>query len=303
MKNILEHIRALRPHQWVKNAFVLASLIFSGHLFDPQAIQKAMTAFFAFSFCASSIYLINDISDYERDLHHPKKKKRPIASGAVKRTTASVLAVISLGIGLGIGYYLLNTTVVIVLLSYFVMNLGYSFGLKHVLLLDVFLIACGFLMRVMAGAFAIEVKLSPWLLMCTLLIALFLGFCKRRHERSSLGENAAQHRALLDDYSLPFLDQLIMISASSTVMSYALYTIDPWVNSRLHTNALILTLPLVLFGVFRYLYLVYQADQGGSPTQVVLQDRGIQIVVVLYLILAITLIYFQIQLNLTTQHV
>ncbi len=302
MNHLVAHIKALRPHQWVKNAFVLASLIFSGHLFDTHAIKQAIYAFFAFSFCASAIYLINDITDYERDLHHPKKKNRPIASGAVKRFTASIMSLICLGIGLSIGYGL-NQSVMIVLISYFVMNLGYSYGLKHVLLLDVFLIACGFLMRVMAGAFAIEVKLSPWLLMCTLLIALFLGFCKRRHERSSLGENAAQHRAILDDYSLAFLDKLITITASSTVMSYALYTIDPWVNSRLHTNALILTLPLVLFGVFRYLYLVYQADQGGSPTQVVLKDRGIQLVLVLYLILSISLIYFKIQLNLATQQI
>jgi 4-hydroxybenzoate polyprenyltransferase len=184
------------------------------------------------------------------------------------------------------------------LIAYVVMNIGYSLGLKHLFLVDVFFIAFGFLLRVSVGAFAIEVRLSPWLLLCTLFIALFLGLCKRRHERSSLGEDATKHRALLASYSLPFLDQLILITASATLMCYALYTIDPFVCQRLNTNGLILTLPLVLFGIFRYLGLVYQRNEGGSPTQVVLKDRGIQIILALYLLACVTLIQQRVKLDL-----
>lgn len=294
---ILSHIKALRPHQWVKNAFVIAPLIFSGRLFEAESTLSSLIAFFAFSLCASGIYLINDTVDYERDQAHPKKRRRPIASGAVKRSTAVVLSILCVISGATIGYQL-NLATLVTLIAYVVMNLAYSLGLKHLFLIDLFFIAFGFLLRVTVGAFAIEVSLSPWLLLCTLFIALFLGLCKRRHERASLGEDAAKHRELLASYSLPFLDQLILITASATLMCYALYTIDPFVCQRLHTNGLLLTLPLVLFGIFRYLGLVYQRGEGGSPTQVVLKDRGIQIVLVLYLGLCVTLIKQEVQLEL-----
>ena len=192
----------------------------------------------------------------------------------------------------------LNQTTMVTLLAYVMMNLAYSLGLKHLFLIDLFFIAFGFLLRVTVGAFAIKVSLSPWLLLCTLFIALFLGLCKRRHERASLGDEAAKHRALLASYSLPFLDQLILITASATLMCYALYTIDPFVCQRLNTNGLLLTLPLVLFGIFRYLGLVYQRGEGGSPTQVVLKDRGIQIVLIIYLCLCVTLIQQEVHLDL-----
>lgn len=295
---LIAHIKALRPHQWVKNAFVLAPLIFSGQMLLLQStVISSLIAFFGFSLCASGIYLINDTVDYKRDQSHPKKKLRPIASGAVRRSTALVMSLLCLSSGILLGS-VLNTATVYTLCAYVLMNIAYSLGLKHLFLIDLFFIAFGFLLRVTVGAFAISVRLSPWLLLCTLFIALFLGLCKRRHERASLGEDAAKHRELLARYSLPFLDQLILITASATLMCYALYTIDPYVCGRLNTNGLLLTLPLVIFGIFRYLGLVYQRGEGGSPTQVVLRDRGIQAVLFLYLILCVTLIHQEVHLEL-----
>jgi 4-hydroxybenzoate polyprenyltransferase len=178
------------------------------------------------------------------------------------------------------------------------MNLGYSIRFKHVVLLDVFIIAAGFLLRVSAGAFAIEVGISPWLLLCTFFIALFLAFCKRRHELVSLGDNAHEHRGILAVYSVTFIDKMVSALASMTVMSYALYTIDPSVVKRLGTDGLLMTLPLVLFGIFRYLYLVHQKQQGGSPTEVLLRDRSVQSIALLYLAIVVGCIYFDFSLGL-----
>lgn len=290
-------LRALRPQQWVKNAFVFAALVFARKLTDPAAVVDSLLVFAAFSALASSIYLVNDIADYERDRVHPKKRNRPIASGALSRSTAGVMAALLAPVGLGLAFWL-NTRTGATLAVYAVMNLAYSFRLKHVVLLDVFIIAAGFLLRVSAGAFAIEVGISPWLLLCTFFVALFLAFCKRRQELESLGESASAHRGILAEYSTPFIDKMISALASMTVMSYALYTIDPGVVRRLGTDGLVLTLPLVLFGVFRYLYLVHRHDKGGSPTEVVLTDRGVQLIIALYLAVVVGCIYFDVQLGL-----
>lgn len=295
---IRAHIKALRPHQWVKNAFVLMPVIFAGRFGDTDALCAAGIAFLAFSLCASAIYLLNDSIDYERDQSHPKKKLRPIASGQVKRTTAIIMSILSVSVGVGLAWQL-NQTTAFTIIGYVLMNIAYSFGLKHLFLIDLFMIAIGFILRVSVGAFAIGVRMSPWLLLCTLFIALFLGLCKRRHERVSLGEEAVAHRSILAQYSLPFLDQLILITSSATIMCYALYTIDPWVCARLGTNGLLLSIPLVLLGIFRYLSLVYQDGEGGSPTQLVLRDRGIQVVVLLYLSLSVWLIHSKVHLQLT----
>ena len=293
----MNHLRALRPHQWVKNVFVFAALIFSKNLMQTEQLIQALLAFTAFSFTASSIYLVNDVADYERDRLHPKKSKRPIASDKVKRTTALLMSALVATAGLSIAWWL-NRPTGIVLSIYGAMNLAYSFRLKHIVLLDVFIIAAGFLLRVTAGAFAISVPISPWLLLCTFFIALFLAFCKRRHELVSLGENAASHRGILAEYSTPFIDKMVSALASMTVMSYALYTIDPAVVNRLGTDGLLMTLPIVLLGVFRYLYLVHQRQQGGSPTEIVLRDRSIQGIAVLYLAIVVACIYFNLQLGL-----
>ncbi|MCA9527761.1 MAG: decaprenyl-phosphate phosphoribosyltransferase [Myxococcales bacterium] len=293
----MHHLRALRPHQWVKNVFVFAALIFSRSLTDPDLVLRALLAFAAFSLVASAIYLINDVADYARDRLHPKKQKRPIAAGKVKRGTAIGMAAVLMPAGLALAFSL-SIPAGVTVAVYGVMNLSYSLRLKHVVLLDVFIIALGFLLRVTVGAFAIDVGISPWLLICTFFIALFLAFCKRRHELESLGEDAAAHRGILARYSTPFIDKMIGALASMTVMSYALYTIDPRVIARLGTDGLVLTVPLVLFGVFRYLYLVHIEQKGGSPTEIVLTDRGVQAVVALYGACAVGLIYFNVQLGL-----
>ncbi len=295
---MLAHVRALRPHQWVKNGFVLAALVFSRKLTDMAAVVDSLTAVAAFCAIASSIYLVNDIADFERDRVHPKKRDRPIASGAVKRRTAGVMALLLAPVGLGLGFWL-NSRTGLTLGVYGVMNLAYSFRLKHMVLLDVFIIAAGFLLRVSAGAFAIDVGISPWLLLCTFFVSLFLAFCKRRHELESLGADAADHRGILAEYSTGFIDKMISALAAMTTMSYALYTIDPAVMRKLGTDALVVTLPLVLFGVFRYLYLVHRHGLGGSPTEVALTDRSVQVIVGLYVALTVVFIYFEVQLGLT----
>ena len=298
----MDHLKALRPHQWVKNVFVFAALIFSQNLLRFDLLMDTLLAFAAFSLTASSIYLLNDIMDYERDRLHPKKSKRPIASDKVSRRTAGIMAACIAPLGLGLAWYL-NTRTGIVLTAYGLMNLGYSLSFKHVVLVDVFIIAAGFLLRVSAGAFAIEVGISPWLLLCTFFIALFLAFCKRRHELVSLGESAQEHRGILAEYSVTFIDKMVSALASMTVMSYALYTIDPSVVKRLGTDGLIVTLPLVLFGVFRYLYLVHQKQQGGSPTEILLRDRSIQAISIIYLVIVVVCIYFGFNLGLITPRV
>lgn len=295
----MHHLKALRPHQWVKNAFVFAALIFSRSLTNPDLALRSLLAFAAFCLVASSIYLVNDIADYERDRVHPKKSKRPIAAGKVSRKTAGLMAALvgPAGIALAFG---LNVATGVTVAIYALMNLSYSFKLKHVVLLDTFTIALGFLLRVSVGAFAIEVGISPWLLICTFFIALFLAVCKRRHELVSLGEDAASHRGILAQYSVPFIDKMVSALAAMTVMSYALYTIDPRVIARIGTDGLVATVPLVLFGVFRYLFLVHIEGKGGSPTEIVLKDRGVQAIVLLYGVCAVSMIYFEVQLGLAS---
>lgn len=287
------YLLALRPHQWVKNVFVLAALVFSKRFMEgTEYIVDALLMVLAFSLAASSIYLVNDISDYERDRVHPKKRLRPIASGRISRVGAGVLAAFVAPLSWWLAWQL-DTACLAVVIVYTVMNLAYSLKLKHVVLLDVFIIALGFLLRVTAGAFAINTKVSPWLILCTFFVALFLAFCKRRNELESLGADAASHRGILASYSLVFIDKMVSALASLTIMSYALYTIDPSVVARLETDGLILTLPIVLFGVFRYLFLVHQKQKGGSPTEVMLKDRSIQVIGILYLGVSIACIYFK----------
>lgn len=294
----MHHIKALRPHQWIKNLFVFAALVFSRNLTHLDLGLRSLLIFAAFSAVASAIYLVNDVADIERDRQHPKKRHRPIASGKVAPKTALLMGVLLFPLGLGTAYWLSVPTGA-VLTTYFLMNLAYSTRLKHVVLLDVFIIALGFLLRVLAGAFAIEVGVSPWLLICTLFIALFLAFCKRRNELTSLGADAGSHRGILAEYSVTYIDNAVSALAGMTVMSYALYTIDPSVQRRLGTDALVLTVPLVLFGVFRYLHLVHQKDKGGSPTMVMLTDLSMQGVAFIWLSASIAFIYFNVTLGLS----
>jgi 4-hydroxybenzoate polyprenyltransferase len=284
--------RTLRPQQWVKNLFVLVPLLFAQHLFEPIAVIRAMLTFFCFCLVSSSVYVLNDLKDREQDGLHPQKRHRPLAAGELSVGVAcgGVLALLLVALAGGL---LLDQTVALIFASYWLLNLLYSVWLKHQVILDVFAIAAGFVLRVIGGAVAIQVEMSHWLLLCATLLALFLGFSKRRHEISLLGEHSASHRQVLEQYSQGFLDMIIGIVTAATVMSYALYTVSEETVRRFHTKGLLLTLPFVLYGIFRYLYLIYQKDQGGDPTQNLLTDRGMLINVCLWAVVTGIIVYWR----------
>lgn len=283
-------IRLLRPKQWVKNFFVLAPALFARELFHPDIVIMALRAFVGFCLTASAVYIINDMLDVEADRAHPEKRDRPLASGAVSRPEAFVM----LG-GLAVPAVLLAFTLPrlygLTLAAYFVMNLAYSFRLKHVVLLDVFIIAAGFVMRVLAGAYAIDVRVSSWIILCTLFISLFLGFAKRRAEVVAVRPQGGAERQVLTLYSVGFIDQMLTIAAAGTVISYALYTVSPRTVEVFGTENLIYTTILVLFGVFRYLHLIHTSRSTENPTNAVTSDGTIITVVILWVAACVLIIY------------
>jgi 4-hydroxybenzoate polyprenyltransferase len=273
-------IQALRPKQWLKNGFVFAPLLFGKAFLDPHKVWLALIAFALFSAMASAVYILNDILDVERDRAHPTKKDRPIASGRLPIPIAAALGV-ALGGGALAYAFVRMPDFATLLLIYAVINVAYSLGLKHVVILDIFAIAVGFVLRVFGGAVAIEVEASRWLLTCTIFIRLFLAACKRRGEITLVGDSAAT-RAVLRSYSIGYVDQIINLSAAGTVMTYALYTLDPVTIAKLHTHDLIFTLPFVIYGVLRYMHMIQHKGVGGSPTEALLKDRMILLTVVGY---------------------
>lgn len=288
---MIPFLKALRPHQWIKNLFVMAALIFSKHVFDPSYVIQASLAFVSFCLISSAVYLFNDIHDRENDRNHPDKRHRPIASGALGVSTASisalVLALLALWLSFGIQLYF-----GLILTLYALLNLGYSLGLKHVVILDVMIIASGFLLRAVGGALAIEVDISSWFILCTMLLALFLGFVKRRQELILLENQANQHRRNLQDYSDKFLDQVISIVTAGTLVTYALYTMSPEVSEKLGTPHLNLTIPFVIYGLLRYLYLVYNKGQGGDTATTLLRDFPLQLTCLLWVVALGAILYF-----------
>jgi 4-hydroxybenzoate polyprenyltransferase len=282
--------RLLRPEQWVKNLLVFAALIFSKHLFVAESAARAVLAFVSFCLLASASYVLNDLHDAEKDRLHPAKRGRPLSAGRVSVGAAAGLAAGLAAGGLGLAASLGREFVGIVL-GYALLQLAYSFTLKNLVILDVMALATGFVLRAAGGGVAIAVDVSPWLIICTFLLALFLGFSKRRHELVLLEEEAASHRESLRDYSPYFLDQMISVVTASTVLAYAIYTVSPEVREKLHTDALYLTVPFVLYGIFRYLYLVHQREGGGDPTRELLTDRPLWVNVALWIGTAIWLLY------------
>ena len=290
-------LRALRPSQWIKNLIVLAAYFFAR--WDPgqqaQAagilpVLRVLTAAGLFCLISSAIYLVNDIRDVEADRAHPVKRRRPIAAGELRIGVAWAMALLLLAAGLGGGFFL-SANFCLLACGYVTLQLAYTFGLKRVALLDVFMIASGFVLRAVAGALAIDVRISPWLLLCTFLLALFLGLCKRRHEKRLLDDSdAQQHRQALAGYEEGLLDMLIGIAASAAVVAYAIYTLSPETVSRFGTSRLGLTIPFVVFGVFRYLDLVYRHEQGGRPEKVLLTDRTLMVTVLLYALTALAVL-------------
>ncbi|MBD3168899.1 MAG: decaprenyl-phosphate phosphoribosyltransferase [candidate division Zixibacteria bacterium] len=288
---ITYYIKACRPTQWVKNLIVFAGLIFAMQFTDLFQVAKAFGAFAAFCFISSAVYLFNDVQDREHDKLHPKKRHRPIASGKVPVGGALILSFILAILAFAIAFYI-RLELGIVCASYFVMNLFYSKVLKKVVILDVMTIAAGFVLRAVAGAYAISVSISGWLIISTILLALFLGFAKRRHEVVLLDKDATSHRAILEQYSLPFLDQMISVVTASTVVVYALYTMSTDSGHPIHEN-MELTIPFVLYGIFRYLFIVYQKAEGGSPTESLLTDRPLLINIALWFLAVILLFTLQ----------
>ena len=283
-------LRALRPRQWAKNVFVFAALIFAGRLADAEAVLAVFGAFAVFCALSSSVYLLNDLRDLEADRAHPVKRHRAIAAGHVSPATAGVLAAVLGGASL-VAAFALSPGLGQVAVAYLVLNLAYSFGLKRVVILDVMMVAAGFLLRAIAGARVLDVAISHWLVLCTGLLALFLGFVKRRQELAAEHGGEAT-RAILKEYSLPFLDQMIAIVTGATVVAYSLYAFSPEVAQKLGTEHLGLTIPFVLFGIFRYLYLVHQRGEGENPTAVVLADLPLVLDVVLWGVAVVVALYF-----------
>jgi 4-hydroxybenzoate polyprenyltransferase len=283
-------LASLRPRQWIKNLFVFGGLIFAQQLFFPPAVWTALGAFVIFCGLSGAIYLLNDVADRDKDRLHPDKRLRPIASGRLPVPAALGAALVLIGGGLAAAAWL-SPPFAVVALAYVVLLSAYSAWLKHIVIVDVLVVAIGFVLRAVAGALAISVAISGWLLICTVLLALFLALGKRRHEVLALGEAAARHRPILAEYSAALLDQMIAVVTASTVTAYALYTMSPETVAKFQTPLLPVTLPFVLYGIFRYLYLLYRRQLGGNPTDIVLRDRALLLNSLLWLAVVLVLLY------------
>jgi 4-hydroxybenzoate polyprenyltransferase len=283
-------ITAMRPKQWTKNLIIFAGLIFSQNFFHPDFLRTSILAFIAFCMNASSVYLINDIKDVEQDKLHPVKKHRPLAAGLISAGQggifAAVLAITSLCLAFG-----LDLTFGQLLTAYWIMMIIYSFKLKHMVIVDILVISAGFIIRALSGAVVLEVDISRWLLACAIFLSLFLILSKRRNEIAELGVNAGEHRAILEEYGERFLDQMIAVVTACTIISYVLYTLDPGTVDKFHTKGLIWSVPFVIYGIFRYLYLVYQKNLGGRPEMVLLTDRPLLFSVFLWIIASMIIVY------------
>jgi 4-hydroxybenzoate polyprenyltransferase len=283
-------LRSMRMYQWTKNLVLFAGVIFTLKFLSAPYLLDVVAGFFLFSLSVSGIYLLNDVVDIERDRLHPVKRSRPIASGALPVRAAASAAFALLAVGLG-GSLLLGIRFGLVAAAYVVLTLAYSLALKQVVLLDVLSIALGFVLRAVAGVELVvdragptgePIAISPWLLVCAFFLALFLAIGKRRHELSTLEAAASRHRAALEAYTLTLLDQLVAVVTGATVLAYSIYTIAPETAAKFPGRPLFLTIPFVLYGVFRYLYLMYAEEKGGNPSEHLLRDRATLINVVLW---------------------
>lgn len=281
-------VRLMRPRQWTKNAIVFAALVFDHQLGDMTRLATVVGAFVAFCLASSAIYLLNDLRDLESDRLHPAKRLRPIASGLVSPRLALVATGVLLAVALPLAT-VLQPEFGLVVAVYVLLMVGYSLFLKHVVILDVFAIAAGFVLRAAGGAVVIDVPISPWLYVCTVLLALFIGFGKRRHELLLLEDAAGSHRRNLDEYSPELLDHFILITAAATVMAYSLYTFAA--ESLPDDHSMMLTIPFVLYALFRYLFLVHRREAGGSPEQTLLTDLPLLACIVAWGVVTIGLLY------------
>ncbi len=282
-------LRLLRPHQWLKNGFVFVGLLFGHAWTDPVKLGQASAAFVAFCLLASAVYVMNDLIDREQDRQHAGKRLRPLAAGTVSVSLAAVLATVCLAAGGAIAWWFAGSAPWI-FLAYVALNVGYSLGLKHVVILDVFIIAAGFMLRLLAGTLGLGIAPSQWLLLCGLMLTLFLGFAKRRAELNALLAASAGHRRVLEHYTAPMLDQFIGIAASGTVISYALYTVSAETAALHGTRGLIATVPFVLYGMLRYLWRLHTRGGGGDPAQELLTDPHLLAATAGWLLLVLALL-------------
>jgi 4-hydroxybenzoate polyprenyltransferase len=287
---ILTLMQTIRVRQWTKNLTVFSPLLFSKHFFEPETLLRSFFAFAVFSGIASTVYVINDLVDAEKDRQHPVKRHRPIASGRFSTRAAFITIFILSTVTLTTAWFV-YWPLFLTVSGYLVLNIVYSFFLKEAVIIDVMSIAASFVLRIIGGAIAINVPVSEWLLMCTSLLALFLGFSKRRHELTVLENNASVHRPVLLEYSQYFLDQMISLVTASTLICYMLYTVSAETVEKFGTKNLLLTAPFVLYGLFRYLYLVHQKKTGGDPTAELLTDKPLLITVFLWGLAVVLIIY------------
>ena len=284
-------LAALRPKQWLKNGLVLAALVFSRHAFEMVPVLRVFAATLLFCAAASGLYLVNDIRDLEQDRAHPTKRLRPLASGALKVPAAAWTAALLLGCSIPLGF-LLSVPFGAILVAYITATLGYCWGLKNVVILDVFILASGFVLRAVAGAVVIPAVPSEWLFVCTLLLALFVALCKRRSEVILLGDDKGKHRSVLERYTPQLLDQMISAVVGAVIVCYSLYTMSDRTVERIGSTNLMYSIPFVLFALFRYLYLVHLREQGGAPEQVFLTDKGMISTILGWVAVVVAVLYW-----------
>ncbi len=284
-------IKTMRPRQWSKNIFIFAALVFDKQLLNVDSFLRTLAGFALFCLISSSVYIFNDIADVQADREHPQKKSRPIASGTLPVSAAWAAGILFVIVTLGLAYFFLTAGFVAVLVVYFLLNLAYTKWLKHIPIVDVLVLAAGFVLRVHAGVTLIAVeRFSPWLYVVMTLLALFLGFGKRRAELALLAHGAGSHRKVLEGYTLPLLDQYIMIVAGTTIVAYSLYTFSaPNVPEN---HSMMLTIPFVLYTIFRYLYLIEVKHAGGAPEEILLSDRPFQAAMILWGLAVLAIFYF-----------
>ena len=275
----------LRPKQWTKNLLLLAGLIFSANLFQFPLLCRSLLALLSFCLLSSCVYIINDIVDSEEDRRHPQKQHRPLAAGIISKKEAYIVIAILLPLAVGLAWWI-NTYFLLLAAAYFLLSLVYIMRLKYLVILDVFSIAFGFLLRALAGGAAIHVEISPWLLVCTLFLALFLALTKRRQESVNLDENLSMRRSVLEHYPLTYLDQLISIVTAATILAYSFYTF-----TASQSPLFMLTIPFVIYGIFRYLYLVHKEMLGESPEEVLLSDTPLIVNILLWVTISILILY------------
>jgi 4-hydroxybenzoate polyprenyltransferase len=286
----LHLLLSLRPAQWTKNLLVFAGLLFGRRLFDPASVVDAVSAFVVFCALSGVVYLVNDVADRDSDRLHPLKSRRPIASGALPVPVAMAGA-LGLGSAALASAFVIGPAFAAVAAAYLALQVFYSFPLKHIVIVDVLTLAIGFVLRAVGGAVAVHVEISHWLLVCTILLALFIALAKRRHEIVLLAADAATHRPILGEYTPYLLDQMIGVVTASTLISYIFYTISPETQAKFGTAWLGLTIPFPLYGIFRYLYLVHQREGGGSPADLLLTDRPLLACVALWALTVAVIIY------------